>query len=292
MKSKIWLESALNGPWSRSRQPKMPITINEIIKEGIEVANAGAAIVHIHAYDESTGKQKDDWEIYAKIIEGIRNKVDVIVYPTIPLAGGEDASQPLTPSQRFEAVENLAKRGMLEWAVVDPGSVNFSHQKEREAGKIGFVYLNPEPHIRYGLELAAQYGFHPSYACYEPGFVRLGNALQKVIKNVPKPIYRVMFSDDFTFSFPPESYGLNAYYQLLSKEVPHNPWMIAGLAVDLRSLIPEAIALDMHIRVGLEDAPWHSPLTNVQWIQETVNIIQQNNFEVATAEEIRKQLNR
>jgi len=82
----VWLEAALNGPWSRSLQPGIPISVAEIVAEGIACAKAGAAIVHIHAYDAATGRQKDDPELYAAIIGGIRAAADAIVYPTIPLA--------------------------------------------------------------------------------------------------------------------------------------------------------------------------------------------------------------
>jgi uncharacterized protein (DUF849 family) len=56
---KVWIEAALNGPWGRVRQPLMPIAVREIIAEGIDAANAGAAIVHFHAYNEETSHQKE-----------------------------------------------------------------------------------------------------------------------------------------------------------------------------------------------------------------------------------------
>src|SRR4029077_17905551 len=71
----VWLEAALNGPWGRDLQPGIPVTVAEIIAEGIACAEAGAAIVHIHAYDAATGRQKDDPELYAAIIAGIRDRV-------------------------------------------------------------------------------------------------------------------------------------------------------------------------------------------------------------------------
>lgn len=79
--SKTWLEVSLNGPWSRDRQPLIPISVAEIVEQGVACAQAGAAIIHVHAYDEHTGRQKDDADTYAAIIEGIREHIDVIVYP-------------------------------------------------------------------------------------------------------------------------------------------------------------------------------------------------------------------
>ena len=84
--AKVWIEAALNGAWTRERQPAIPISVAEIVADGVAAVEAGAAIVHLHAYDVATGRQRDAYEIYAPIIEGIRAKVDAIVYPTLPIA--------------------------------------------------------------------------------------------------------------------------------------------------------------------------------------------------------------
>ncbi|HKU96909.1 MAG TPA: 3-keto-5-aminohexanoate cleavage protein, partial [Vineibacter sp.] len=179
MTHKVWLEVAVNGPWSRRYQPNIPITEDEIVNEAIACADAGAAIVHMHAYDPVTGRQRDDYEIYAPIIERIRASVDVVCYPTIPFAGSADSPSPLTPTQRYAAVEALLKAGLIEWVGVDPGSTNLTHYAAIAAARPGFVYANPEDHIRHGLALAQRHARSPSYAIYEPGFLRLGAALHR-----------------------------------------------------------------------------------------------------------------
>jgi uncharacterized protein (DUF849 family) len=286
----IWLEAALNGPWGRTLQPGMPITVGELVAEGIACARAGAAIVHVHAYDERTGRQRDDALTYRQIIEGIREQADVIVYPTLPVMGGSDAPRAMIAPERFKAAEQLAMWGLLEWAVVDPGSVNLAHHDRLAARQEGFVYLNPEGHVRYGLELAARYGFHPSYAIYEPGFLRLGAALARVYANAPAPIYRFMFSDGFAFGFPPAGYALDAYLRLLYDEAPGAPWMIAGLAVDIRSLIPAAVAAGGHVWVGLEDAPLGTEAPNVKCVEQAAAAIENAGGRLATAADVRRAL--
>lgn len=287
MGRKVWIEAALNGPWSRSRQPLIPVTVAEIVADGIACARAGAAIIHVHAYDAASGRQRDDWQIYARIIEGIRAQVDAIVYPTIPLAGSLDSPAPLPAAERFAAVEELSRRGLVEWSIIDPGSANFAHRDDLAAGRPGFVYLNPEEHIRHGLALAARLEFHPSYACYEPGFVRLGAALHRLTPGAPTPLYRLLFSEGFTFSFPPEAPYLAAYHRLLRQEAPDAPWMAAGLAVDIRPLIPEILRLGGHLRVGLEDAPFGATQGNGWWVDQAVTAVAAAGREPATAAEIR-----
>jgi 3-keto-5-aminohexanoate cleavage enzyme len=289
MSRTVSLEAALNGPWGRTLQPGMPITVGELIAEGIACARAGAAIIHVHAYDERTGRQRDDAETYRRIIEGIREQEDVVVYPTLPVMGSPDAPRAMTAPERFKAVEQLAMQGLLEWTVVDPGSVNFAHY-DRLANQEGFVYLNPEGHVRYGLELAARYRFHPSYAIYEPGFLRLGAALARVYTDAPPPIYRFMFSDGFAFGFPPEEYALEAYLKLLADQARGAPWMIAGLAVDIRRLIPAAVANGGHVRVGLEDAPLGTATPNVKWVEQAAAAIENAGGRLATATDVRQAL--
>src|SRR6476620_10944952 len=79
---KVWIEAALNGAWSRAYQPGIPDTVKAIIAEVVACARAGATIIHAHAYDGG-GAQTFDWQVYARIIEGIRAQVDVPVYPSL-----------------------------------------------------------------------------------------------------------------------------------------------------------------------------------------------------------------
>jgi uncharacterized protein (DUF849 family) len=281
-----WLEVSLNGPWTRQVQPGIPISRAEIVAQGIACVRAGAAIVHVHAYDEATGRQRDDATLYAAIIEGIRDEVDAIVYPTIPLTSPADAARN-GPRARFAAIEELARRGLLEWAVVDPGSVNLARYDAIAGDREGFVYANSEADIRAGLALAERHRFHPGYACYEPGFVRLGAALHRRHSKAPQPIYRLMFSDAFAFGFPPLPYALDAYRTLLAQEAPEAPWMVAGLGVDILPLVPAAVAAGGHVRVGLEDAPFGTRLRNIDWVEQAVAAITAAGGTLATSAEVR-----
>ncbi len=241
MNHPIWIEAAINGPWGVARQPGIPIAIPDIVADGIAAVEAGAAIVHLHVYDLETGRQRDDWELYAKAIEGIRAKVDAIVYPTIPIVGSGYAGD-IIGSGRYTHLEELARRGLVEWGVLDPGSCNWTTFDGIPEGEAGFIYQNPGEHIREGMAVAQAHGIHPSYAIYEPGFTRLGAALAKAYPGMPTPIYRLMFSDAFAWGFPPREWALDAHLKLLAEDAPEAPVMIAGLGVDLTGLIPAAVA--------------------------------------------------
>ncbi len=284
----IWLEAALNGPWGRDRQPDIPITVEEIVADGIACAQAGAAIIHLHAYDETTGRQHDDWQLYARIIDGIRAVCDAIVYPTIPIAGsGFAGALTLTPQQRYAHLAELAQRSLVEWAVVDPGSVNIARLDALAQRVPGFVYQNPDEHSFEGLRICAEHRVRPSYAIYEPGFTRAGAALAKAHPGLQQPVYRFMFSDQFAFGFPPRAAHLDAHLALVRETVPAAPWMIAGLGVDLRALIPAAVERGGHVRVGLEDWLLGARATNAALVAEAARLIAAAGGRLATATEVR-----
>jgi len=281
---KVWIEVALNGAWSRKLQPGIPDTVEAIVAEGIACARAGAAIVHTHAYDGG-GRQTFDWQVYARIIEGIRAAIDVPVYPSYPAIppGG------MAPAERFAHVEALAERGLLEFAVVDPGSVNFTPAVTTAEARPADTYLNPETHVRHALACAARRGLPPAFAIYEPGFTRAGAALARAA-GVTTPLYRFMFSQSFAFGFPPRPYALAAHAALLRELDAAAPWMIAGLSVDLRPLIGETVARGGHVRVGLEDAPLGSAMGNVAWVDDAVRLVREAGGEPASAAAVRAAL--
>ena len=283
---RVWIEVALNGAWSRKLQPGIPDTVAAIVAEGIACARAGAGIVHTHAYDEG-GRQTFDWQVYARIIEGIRAAVDVPVYPSYPIIPkGQGEGDPMA---RFAHIEALADRGLLDFAVIDPGSVNFTLAKARPGAKPADTYLNPEAHVRHALDFAARRGFHPAFAIYEPGFTRAGAALARAA-GVKAPVYRFMFSETFAFGFPPRPYALAAHLALLEEAAGPAHWMIAGLAADVRPLIGETVEKGGHVRVGLEDAPLGTTLSNLALVEDAVRLVRGAGGEPATGAEVRQSL--
>lgn len=285
---KVWIEAAINGAWTRERQPAIPVTKAEIIADGIACAKAGAAIIHLHAYDEATGRQKDSYEIYAPLIEGIRAQCNAIVYPTLPITGSGYAGDITSAKDRYKHLEKLAQNGLAEWAVIDPGSAIFTRFDEVKRGEAGYTYYNPDAHFYEGMRIAEQYGVRPSYAIYEAGCLRLGAAKAKAMPRVPSPIYRFMFADEFCFGFPPKEKYLDALHALLGECDPGASWMVAGLGVDIRPLIAPAVARGGHIRVGLEDRPWGVDETNRSLVEEAVRLVRAAGGEPATADEVRE----
>jgi uncharacterized protein (DUF849 family) len=101
-----------------------------------------------------------------------------------------------------------------------------------------------------------------------------------------------MFSDEFARGVPPQAVHLDAHLRLLADVAPNAPWMVAGLGVDIRPLIEPAVMRGGHVRVGLEDAPWRTPLTNRQWVEQAATGIRKAGGEQVLAKDVRAQLAR
>ena len=71
---------------------------------------------------------------------------------------------------------------------------------------------------------------------------------------------------------------------------PGSPWMVGGLGVDVLPLVPHAVAAGGHVRVGLEDAPFGSARSNLDWVETAAKAIEGAGGRVATAGEIRAAL--
>jgi 3-keto-5-aminohexanoate cleavage enzyme len=291
MAKKTCIEVALNGASTRRTQPRIPVLAGEIINEGVACIKAGAAVIHAHTLDAGIGKQNGNVDNCAAFIKGIREQVDAIVYPTIV-----GSPNPSNPAWLWEPTVELAKRGLLEWGFLDPGSVNFCFIDDSDGaafkdfmGGHG-VHFNPTAALEMAAGLAAEHKFHPAYACYEPGLVRQGALLHRHHPTMPVPVYRFMFSTGMTFSFPPEPWALEAYVKLLESTAPGSPWMAAGLAVNVLPLIPTIVALGGGVRVGLEDAPYGTQRSNLELVEAAVDAIQKAGSEPATTAEVRAEL--
>jgi 3-keto-5-aminohexanoate cleavage enzyme len=287
MAKKTWIEVALNGAWTRRLQPRIPVTAEEIVREGVACVKAGAAIVHAHTLDPDSGRQNNDVENCVAFLSGIRSQVDAIAYPTaVPSPNRTDWKE------RYATVVEVCRRGVAEWGFIDPGSVNLW---QAGAGAPHYnndrgIYANSPGFVEYQMQQAEEHQFHPAYACYEPGFVRHGAMLHRQHPRTPAPIYRFMLTSAFTFSFPPERWALEAYAKLLESVSPGASWIVAGLGVDVLPLIPAAVAMGGHVRVGLEDAPHNSNKSNLELVEAAVNAIQKAGGEPASAADVRAAL--
>ncbi len=101
MDTKIIITAAVTGSRpTKEMNPSVPYTPEEIIQAAVDCHKAGAAIVHVHVRDPKTGAPDFKEELFKKILDGIREKSDIIVNLTtsgFSLSGTDMINERLMP---------------------------------------------------------------------------------------------------------------------------------------------------------------------------------------------------
>jgi uncharacterized protein (DUF849 family) len=99
-----------------SQSPYLPITPKEIANEAVRSAEAGAAIVHVHARNPETGQPSSDLRYFEEILGSIKQRSDVVICIT---TGGN-------PTMSLEERVQVLPRFKPEMATFNMGSMNYA----------------------------------------------------------------------------------------------------------------------------------------------------------------------
>ena len=89
MNTEAFITCAVTGAGdTTARSDHVPVTPEEIAASALQAARAGAAVVHIHVRDPSTGQGSRDVELYRRVVEIIRDAdVDAVINLTAGMGG-------------------------------------------------------------------------------------------------------------------------------------------------------------------------------------------------------------
>src|SRR5699024_4546817 len=108
MNPEVILTCALTGAGDTvGKSEHVPVTPEQIAQSGIEAAQAGATVVHVHVRDPQTGQGSRDAKLYAEVVERIEaSGEDVIINLTAGMGGDLQIrdSDPLTPGPDTDLV--------------------------------------------------------------------------------------------------------------------------------------------------------------------------------------------
>src|SRR3546814_9396833 len=80
MKNKVIISCAITGSiHTPSMSPHLPVTASEIADSALAAADAGAAIVHLHARDPNDGRPVHTPEDFEPFLKVIKQRSDVVV---------------------------------------------------------------------------------------------------------------------------------------------------------------------------------------------------------------------
>jgi uncharacterized protein (DUF849 family) len=260
------IEVALNGSSSKARNPHTPVTPEEIVADALRCIAAGAQSVHNH--EPTASRYLEAWEaIHAA-------KPDVLLCPTVGM--GE------TIAQRFAHMEPLARSGVVKLGPLDPGSVNLSGSSEDGLpSPRSLVYSHSYADCAYVLEQFDRCGLAASISVFDGSFLRAALAFHRAGKLRRGALIKLYFGGDYSFldgrrglsfGLPPTRKALEAYLEML--DGTNLPWAVNVYGGDVTACGLARMALEMggHVRVGLEDFAGDRQPSNLQLVEEVVEL--------------------
>lgn len=169
---KIIITCAVTGSiHTPTMSPYLPVTPAEITQDAVAAAEAGAAMIHLHARDPKTGKPSPSPDVFKEFLPRIKQQTSAIL--NISTGGGLG----MTLDERLAA----AKWAQPEVASMNMGSMNFNisgaatkfsefkHDWERpylESTK-DFILSNTFSHIERGMSELGDLGTRFEFECYD-----------------------------------------------------------------------------------------------------------------------------
>ncbi len=275
------IEAALNGATPRSVNSHVPRTTDEIVASACACIDAGASIIHHHTDDgllqgrHAAAPYREAWERIRALHR------HVVLYPT--MGGGGSHT---TIRDRYAHIEELASAGVLDLAVIDPGSVSLGALDDDGLPlAIDLVYQNTFADVRYMADACRTRGLGAHVSIFEPGFLRVALAY-RAVGRFPQPVKLQLYfgGPRVPFGLPPTTTSLEAYLAML--EGCDWPWMVGVIGGDVSTTLA-ALAIERggHVRVGLEDYAGPRQPRNEELVAEIAAMARRAGRRVATPAE-------
>jgi 3-keto-5-aminohexanoate cleavage enzyme len=282
MADPVVITAAISGSVTmKEHNPAVPYTPDEFVREARQAEDAGAAVVHIHFRDPTTGLPTTDPAIMADVVQGIRENTSLL----LNLSTG--VSLESTLEERKRPVECHDP----ELASLNPGTMNFCTVSYRDGRIIhDKTYHNPlQATLEFGT-LMHDKGVKPELECFAISHVHNALFFFEYYDFLVAPlhfsfVYGVMGGVRFN------SDVLNSY---LHATPPGSTWQGIGVGPFCFPVAMTSAALGGHIRVGLEDNVYADPLTkrlatgNGELVERAVQIARLAGREVASPAEARE----
>jgi uncharacterized protein (DUF849 family) len=295
---KVIITCAVTGAiHTPSMSPHLPVTPAEIGDAAIGAAEAGAAIIHLHARDPVDGRPTQDPAVFEQFLPRIKNSTNAVINITSGGSPHMTVQERLRPAHHFEP----------ELASLNMGSMNFGlypmlerfnqfkHQWEIDhlSNSRDLVFKNTFADVEYILTSCGANGTRFEFECYD--ISHLYNLAHFVDRKLATPPFFVqsVFGLLGGIGAHPEDlmHMKRTADRLFGKEFV---WSILGAGRNQIPLATMGAAQGANVRVGLEDSLWNGPGTlaesNADQVRKIRQVLEGLSLEIATPDEARQML--
>lgn len=299
MSHKVIITCAVTGSiHTPTMSPHLPVTPEEIADQAVEAAQAGAAILHLHARNPATGQPTADPDVFMQFLPRIRKECDAVINIT---TGG---SSLMTLEERL-AAPNLAQP---EMASLNMGSMNFGlfpmkrrhdewlHDWEPKLldATREVVFKNSFADIEQIFsQLGEGHGTRFEFECYDVGHIQtLAFYLREGLIKKPVFVQFVLGVLGGIDSSPESLMHMKATAdRLLGDNYQFSVLSAGRLQIPLATI---GAILGGNVRVGLEDSlligRGQLAQSNAEQVRKIRRILEELGYEIATPDDAREML--
>lgn len=295
LKRKVIITCAVTGAiHTPSMSSFLPVSAAEIAQASIEAAEAGAAVIHLHARDPQDGRPDQSPEAFAPFLGVIKQATNAVVNITTGGAPTMSIDERIRPALAYKP----------ELASLNMGTMNFGlfpmlgrfkdlkHEWEREyLSNKNIIFRNTFGDIERVMESVGANGTRFEFECYDtahlynlkhfydaglvrgPLFIQTVFGLMGGIGAHPEDVLHMKRTADRLFG---DDYR----------------WSVLGAGRHQMTIAAIAAAMGANVRVGLEDSLWAGPgvpaTSNAQQVRMARQIIEGLGLEIATPDEARE----
>ena len=295
---KVIITCAVTGSiHTPSMSPHLPVTPAEIARGAIGAAQAGAAIVHLHARNPKDGSPSQDPGLFHEFLPQIAVASDVVVNLTPGGAATMSVEERLQPALQLKPEVASLNMGSMNFGLYEMLGryKDFKHPWERPylEGSDDRIFKNTFKDIAYILESCSQNGTRFEIECYDIG--HLYTAAHFVDRGLIKPPFLIqsVFGIRGGIGNHPEDvihmkrtadrlFG-DAYY-----------WSVLGAGRAQMQIAAQAAVMGGNVRVGLEDSLWigrgQLAKSNAEQVAKAKRMLEELGLAVASANDAREML--
>jgi uncharacterized protein (DUF849 family) len=280
-----------------SMSPHLPVTPQEIADAALEAADAGAAIVHLHARNPQNGRPDQTPEAFEPFLRIIRQRSDVVVNLTTGGSPFMQVAERIRPATQWQPEIASLNMGSMNFGLFPMLNryKDFRHEWEPamlEASR-DLVFRNSYKDIEYALRTLNETGARYEFECYDTSHLyNLAYFLDAGLVTQPLFIQTVFGLMGGIGAHPEDVMHMKRTAdRLFGMEYI---WSALGAGRNQLPVAAQAAAMGGNIRVGLEDSLWIAPGklagSNAEQVRAAVKIAEGLGLSPATPAQARETL--
>ncbi|MET0307446.1 MAG: 3-keto-5-aminohexanoate cleavage protein [Sphingomonas sp.] len=296
LKNKVVITCAVTGSiHTPTMSDALPITPAQIAEQAIAAADAGAAILHLHARDPIDGRPSADPKLFMEFLPRIREATDAICNLTtggsLKMTVDERMAAPLAASPEMCSL-NMGTMNFALYPMADRYST-WKHDWEesylRESDD--YIFRNTFRDIeKIYRALGEEHGVKFEHECYDVG--HLYNLAHCIDRGLFKPPVFLQLIFGILGGIGPDIENLNFMKQTADRLFGDDyVWSVLGAGRHQMPFATHSALMGGNIRVGLEDnlniGRGRLAVSNAEQVAKAVTIIEELGYSAATPSEAR-----